>query len=304
MNNNLPLPDIRAFIAIAQQGSFTKASSELGVSRAHLSRQLNQLEQQLNVQLLIRTTRSQRLTQAGKLFFEQCQNALQSIEQAIESTQDHNQQIHGQVRINSVGGMIGEELLSQVISNFSSQHPRVDIDVDFSSERVDLIANEFDLVLRMGSLEDSGLIARKVTELDIGTWASPKYLTHHDELTHPKQLINHNCLTGSVKRWHFISKRKNKKPIEIAVKGNFNCKNGRALLNAALHHQGIVRLPRIYCQQALQQHKLVEVFQDWQCSSVPLYLLYHKNPYMPARLTALIDHIYQSFVAIFANEQN
>ncbi len=313
MNNNLPLGDIRAFIAIAQHGSFTKASHVLQVSRAHLSRQLNQLEQQLNVQLLIRTTRSQRLTQAGKQLFEQCLISMQGIEQAIEATQDQNQKISGHIRINSVGGMIGEDLLSQIISEFMALHPSVNIEVDFSSERVDLIANEFDLVLRMGHLEDSGLIARKITELPIGTWASPDYLKRqalkngHDKnkskLDHPKQLLHHNCLTGSVQRWQFHPKLDDKSPIEILVKGNFNCKNGRALLNAALNHQGIVRLPLVYCQHAVQQQKLVAVFKDWQCSAVPLFLLYHKNPFMPPRLTLLIDHIYQMFVTYFANEK-
>lgn len=311
MNNNLPLGDIKAFLAIAHHGSFTKAAQALQVSRAHLSRQLNQLEHQLNVQLLIRTTRSQRLTEAGKQFFEQCQTFMQGIEQAIEATQNQNQQISGHISINSVGGMIGEELLSQVVSEFMAQHPKVNIEVDFSSERVDLIANEFDLVLRMGHLEDSSLIARKITELPIGTWASPEYLKrsvnkgNHHKLDHPKQLLNHNCLTGSVRRWQFHSTSRNKEaPIEVSVNGSFNCKNGRALLSAAINHQGIVRLPLIYCHSALQQQKLVGVFDDWQCPAVPLFLLYHKNPFMPPRLTLLIDHIYQSFVAIFANEKN
>ena len=310
MNNNLPLGDIKAFLAIAQHGSFTRAAQALQVSRAHLSRQLNQLEHQLNVQLLIRTTRSQRLTQAGKQFYEQCQTFMQGLEQAVEATQNQNQQISGHIRINSVGGMIGEELLSQVVSEFIIQHPKVNIEVDFSSERVDLIANEFDLVLRMGDLADSSLIARKITELPIGTWASPEYLKRSIEkenkhkLDHPKQLLNHNCLTGSVRRWQFHRTLGNKASLEVAVSGNFNCKNGRALLSAALNHQGIVRLPLIYCHSALQQQKLVSVFSDWQCKAVPLFILYHKNPFMPPRLTLLIDHIYQSFVAIFANEKN
>ncbi len=304
MNNNLPLADIRAFIAIAEQESFTRAAEILGSSRAHLSRQLNHLEQQLDVQLLIRTTRSQRLTEAGKLFFDQCRNSLQGIEQAIELAQDQNQQMQGKVRINCVGGMIGEELLSQIISEFTLENPRIQVEIDFSSERVDLIADEFDLVIRMGDLEDSGLIARKLTDLAIGTWASPNYLSKHEKISEPANLINHNCLTGSVKRWQFTKITDSAVTSEVKVFGNLTCKNGRALLKASLNGQGIVRLPQLYCQQAIAQKQLIGVFKDWQCQSVPLYLLYHKNPFMPERLSQLIEHIYLKLKIIFANEQS
>jgi len=304
MNNNIPLADIRAFITIAEQESFTRAAEILGSSRAHLSRQLNQLEQQLDVQLLIRTTRSQRLTEAGKLFFDQCRNSLQGIEHAIELAQDQNQQMQGKVRINCVGGIIGEELLSQIISEFTLVNPRIQVEIDFSSERVDLIADEFDLVIRMGELEDSGLIARKITELTIGTWASPNYLSKHEKITTPSQLPKHNCLTGSVKRWHFTNIKDSTVTTEVKVFGNFTCKNGRALLKASLNGQGIVRLPQLYCQQAIAQKQLVAVFKDWQCQQVPLYLLYHKNPFMPERLSQLIDHIYLKLKIIFVNEQS
>lgn len=304
MNNNIPLADIRAFITIAEQESFTHAAEILGSSRAHLSRQLNQLEQQLDVKLLIRTTRSQRLTEAGKLFFDQCRNSLQGIEHAIELAQDQNQQMRGKVRINCVGGIIGEELLSQIVSEFTVENPRIQVEIDFSSERVDLIADEFDLVIRMGELEDSGLIARKITELIIGTWASPNYLSKHEKITHPEQLSHHNCLTGSIKRWGFIHRNDLSVSTEVKVFGNFTCKNGRALLKASLNGQGIVRLPQLYCQQAIKQKQLMAVFEEWQCQKVPLYLLYHKNSYMPERLRQLIEHIYLKLKIIFANEQS
>lgn len=112
MNNNVSLPDIRAFVTIAEQGSFTKAAEILASSRAHLSRQLNQLESQLGVQLIIRTTRAQRLTNSGRLFFAQCQASLQSIDQAVLTVQDDTRQLQGKITINCVGGIIGEDILT------------------------------------------------------------------------------------------------------------------------------------------------------------------------------------------------
>lgn len=291
MNSNISLLNIRSFVAIAELGSFTRAAEALDSSRAHLSRQLNQLEQQLGSQLLVRTTRSQRLTDAGRRLFEDCQHALQNIDQAVSACISENQQLQGSIRINCVGGMIGEELVSGLLSDFSQTYPDINIELDFSSQRVDLIGEGYDLVLRMGELEDSGLIARKLCDIAIDVMASPAYLQQQPRLERPQDLIQHNCLTGSVKRWGF---EKPSKPgaraniQEVQVGGNYRCKSGRALIQRALQGKGIVRLPRLYCAAELKAGQLVSVFEDWRTPAVPFYLLYHQNDHQPERLKKLI----------------
>lgn len=305
---NSSLADIRAFVTIAEQGSFTKAAEALGASRAHLSRQLAQLEEQLGVQLIIRTTRTQRLTPIGEQFFQQCLSSLQTIEQAVLAAKDDTQVLQGDIRLNCVGGIIGEDILAKIISEFNLQYPDINVELDFSSQRVDLIGEGFDLVVRMGALEDSGLIARKLTNIEVAVLASPDYLQQHDKVKHPKDLEQHNCLTGTVKRWRFHQKaikhnNASINEIEVTAKGNFSCKSGRALINAALQGNGIVRLPKLYCQAELANNSLVSVFEQtasnvatqWHSPDVPLFLLYHRNHYQPARLRLLIDFIYQAF---------
>ena len=167
MQTNSSLADIRTFVTIAEQGSFTKAAEVLQSSRAHVSRQLAQLEQQLGVQLIIRTTRAQRLTPVGEQFFQQCLNSLQTINQAVIAAKDDTEQLKGGICINCVGGVIGEDILTNIISEFNLQYPDIEVELDFSSPRVDLIAEAFDLVVRMGELEDSGLVARKLTDIKV-----------------------------------------------------------------------------------------------------------------------------------------
>jgi len=309
MQSSSCLADIRAFVTIAEQGSFTKAADVLQSSRAHVSRQLSQLEKQLGVQLIIRTTRAQRLTTVGEQFFQQCLASLQTIDQAVVVAKDDTKQLQGRICINSVGGVIGEDILTKIISEFNLLYPYIEVELDFSSPRVDLIAGTFDLVVRMGKLEDSGLVARKLTDIKVQVLASPGYLNQHPPLTHPKDLAQHNCLTGSIKRWSFHKKagHDNHTAInetEINVKGSFTCKSGRALINAAKNGNGIVRLPELYCQSEISSYALKPAItsltndEQWHSPDVPLFLLYHRNRYQPARLKVLIDFICQHFHAL------
>ncbi|SGY91162.1 LysR family transcriptional regulator [Moritella viscosa] len=309
MQSNSSLADIRAFVTIAEQGSFTKAAEVLQSSRAHVSRQLAQLEQQLGVQLIIRTTRAQRLTPVGEQFFQQCLGSLQTINQAVIAAKDDTEQLKGCICINCVGGVIGEDILTNIISEFNLQYPNIEVELDFSSPRVDLIAEAFDLVVRMGELEDSGLVARKLTDIKVQVLASPDYLAKHAVIAHPKDLEQHNCLTGSIKRWRFHQKslQHNNAPIhevEIHAKGNFSCKSGRALINAAKNGNGIVRLPELYCDTEIKENTLAPALisasheEQWHSPNVPLFLLYHRNRYQPVRLKVLIDFIYHKFKTI------
>ncbi|GLS92387.1 LysR family transcriptional regulator [Psychromonas marina] len=313
MQSNTSLVDIRTFVTIAEQGSFTKAAAILQSSRAHVSRQLTQLEKQLGVQLIIRTTRAQRLTPTGELFFQQCLASLQAIEQAVITAKDDTESLHGNININCVGGIIGEDIVADLLAEFNLLHPDITLELDLSSQRVDLIAESFDLVVRMGELQDSGLVARKLTDIKVQVLASPDYLARHPTIHHPKQLVSHNCLTGSIKRWRFQQNIKLKtdmqqEDLEVNVQGNFSCKSGRALINAAKNSNGIVRLPVLYCEDEINNRTLVpaiitnEIEEQWHSPDVPLYLLYHRNRYQPIRLKLLIEFICNKFNNVKTNK--
>lgn len=305
LNKEINLPDIQAFVVIAQQGSFTKAAEILGCSRSYLSRQLNQLEAQLGVSLIIRTTRAQKLTYQGEAFYEQCQQSLNKIESAVGRALESANALSGPLNINCVGGYIGETLIVDLINGFLSRYPDIEITLDFDSRRVDLISGEFDFVFRMGSLEDSGLIARKLIDIDIVTLASPRYFKEKGKPSHPRELKQHQCITGSVKHWRFVSTYligEQGEPLteDVHVKGAFSCKNGHAMINNAKAGLGIVRVPAMYCQAEIEKGELVPLFQDWQAASVAFNLIYLQDSYQSQKLKAFKDYVIGYFETLTA----
>lgn len=295
MLNQVNLADIRSFVLIAELGNFTKAAEALAVSRSHVSRQVSALEKLMGVTLIIRTTRTLKLTPAGIDFFKQCQKALASIDQALISAVDDTNEVRGEIRVNCVGGYLGEELLMEMISRFMVLYPEISVKLSFSSHRVDLISDEFDIAFRMGALEDASFIGRHLMDIEMVTLASPHYLKDADELAHPRQLINHHCLTGSVKQWHYESRRDIDSKFDVRVQGRFDCANGRALIAAAIAGNGIVRVPLMYCAQEVKQELLLPVLPDWQIPKVPFYAIYHRDKYQPQRLRAFIDFVVNNF---------
>jgi len=296
MNNDLNLADIRAFTVIAKQGSFTLAAEVLGCSRSHLSKQLSQLEHFLGVSLITRTTRAQRLTEQGQQFYQQCQAALETIDSAVASTVDNARHLQGQININCVGGVIGEGIVTALVNDFIALYPDISVNLDFSSQRVDLVVDEFDLVFRMGELEDSGIVARKLMSIENMTMASPSYLERRGYPDHPKALKDHLCITGSIDHWMFEQESNSENRVEVAIKGGFKCKNGRAMKASALAGNGIVRLPKLYCPQELGSGELVSVFEEWRVADTPFYLLYHKDRFQPARLKAFVSFATEHFM--------
>ena len=300
MKKEISLPDIQAFVVIAQQGSFTKAAEILGCSRSYLSRQLNQLEAQLGVSLIIRTTRAQRLTQQGEAFFQQCQQSLSKIDAAVSQALDSAGDLSGPLNINCVGGYIGETLIMDLINGFSRLYPNIYIKLDFDSRRVDLIAGEFDFVFRMGSLEDSALIARKLMDIEIVTLASPAYFNVKGRPIHPRELKQHQCITGSVKQWRFVSTSLKSEQGEaliedVQVKGAFSCKNGHAMINNAKAGLGIVRVPAMYCEAEIEKGELVPLFNDWQAANVAFNLIYLQDSYQSQKLQVFKQYVIRYF---------
>ncbi len=293
-NSTLPLThlnEINTFLVIVENGSFSLAAEQLDISRAHVSRQLKRLETALNTQLLIRTTRTQRLTQEGEIFYAACKASLSTIQDSIYSLHQMHQDMSGPIVINCVGGIIGEQVITQVLNLFIRQHPKIDITLDFSSERIDMHRTKHDLVFRMGELEDSLFIARKIADVNIGLYASPDYIQQVGNPAQPSDLRHHNCLTGSIRHWRFVQLNNNEREEGVDVKGQFSCKNGYALLQAALAGNGICRLPELYCQPHVSTGALIPIFDDWKIKSVPLHLLYHANKYQPIRLKKLIEYL-------------
>ncbi len=299
MINNVNLADIRSFVLIAQLGNFTKAAEALSVSRSHVSRQISSLEKQMGVTLLTRSTRSLKLTQAGERLYQECEKSINGIDQALIAAVDDTEEVRGLIRVNCVGGYIGESIISKYLAHFMQEYPYIKAHLDFSSHRIDLIQDDFDIAFRMGQLDDSGFIAKRLMDVDIVTLASPNYVKQYGNPAHPKELNEHRCITGSVKRWSFQSVEDTSEQVDVTVEGHLVSKNGHALIMNALTGNGIIRVPRIYCADAIDNGQLVEILPKWQIPSVLFSAVYHRDKYQPKRLRTFIDFIKQRFESDF-----
>lgn len=297
MLNQINLADIRSFVLIAKLGNFTKAAEALSFSRSHVSRQIRNLEIQIGVTLLIRTTRTLRLTEAGQDFYQQCKTALEQIDQALIAAVDDTEKVRGKIRVNCIGGYLGEDIVMPIVCKFMQQYPDIEISLDFSSHRVDLIEDEFDVAFRMGSLEDAGFVAKKLMNIEMGTLASKGYLQLFGRPVHPKALNQHRCLIGSVTKWRFQAQADKNKHTDVQIKGQMHCKNGRALVQGALSGIGIIRVPMIYCQAQVDSGELEEVFEEWVIPTVAFSVIYHKDKYQPRRLRIFIEFMKKAFEA-------
>ena len=283
-----------AFIAVVEQGSFTKAAESLHTSKARVSQQVSRLEKQLGVTLLHRSTRTIRLTDAGETYFAETLRALNILKQAEKQLTEDLEDLSGKIRLNSVGGLFAEQMLAPAVVAFMNENPKVEVQLDFTSAKVDVISERYDLVVRMGKLEDSSLVARTLMMLGSNAVASPEYLNKHGLPSSPTDLQQHACLCGSVKRWQF--EHCNTGEIqEVSVTGPFVSPNGHVLCEAALAGLGIIRLHDLYIQPHIKTGKLVPVLRDWKIADQPVSLVYPKARYKTRRIQVFVDFLVEWF---------
>lgn len=293
--NNIYWNGLRSFLAVAEHGSFTLAADETGLSKASLSQQVSQLEQQLNVQLLYRTTRKLRLTEVGEQYYEMCKSGVKFIEHANDLASQAADSLTGSIRMNSVGGYIGEEIIAPLVIAFQEDNPGIEMKLDFSSIRVDLLETDYDLVLRMGELKDSSLIARRLHTITTRYVASPDFVEAHPTIKHPSDLKDLPFVTGSVLDWVFTNGKE-----EVSVQANraFQIANGRVMYQAAKAGLGIARLGDGYADPGIAQGELVEILEGWS-QTTPLWLVSPPTRHRLFRVHTLMDHLAKGFRPLY-----
>ena len=289
--------DVWAFIAVVEEGSFTKAADRLGSSKARVSQQVTALEKRLGVTLLRRSTRHISLTDLGETFYSESQRAAFIMSQVTRQVSEHQGRIAGTIRLNSVGGIFAEQMLAPALIAFQKRHPEVNVNLDFASHRVDVMSERYDLAVRVGRLEDSSLVARPLIKLASYVIASPEFLAKYGRPSEPNKLTEFNCLCGSVAKWRFLHKHSNAEQ-EVTVKGMLNSPNGHIIRLAALEGLGVARLNQLYLDADIRKGALVPVFRDWVTPAQPVSLIYPKVRYKTRRIQVLVDFLVQWFASI------
>lgn len=289
--NSISWRGIRAFILVAEHGSFTAAAEASGYSKANLSQQVTELESSLGVQLLYRTTRQLNLSEVGEGYFQRCKQAMLELDSAADWAGQAAGELKGVIRMNCVGGPIGEELLGPLVIEFQRLNPGVEIHLDFSSVFVDLIKSHYDLVIRMGDLQDSTLVARKLIDINTYYVASPVFLAEYGPINEPEDLTRLPLIYGSVDQWVL---RRGEQQRTVHVSKGLKVISGRVMRQATLAGLGVTRVADIYVQPDLDAGRLVKVLPDWS-EKTPLSMVCPPLRYQLNRVRALMDFLKAHF---------
>lgn len=193
---------VNEFVAVAETESFTRAASRLGVSTAQVSRQVSSLEARLSTRLFYRTTRRVSATEAGQIYYQHCRQVLDALEQAERSITNMQLVPRGRLRL-TAPVTYGEKSIAPLVNDFVARYPELDVEMNLTNQTLDLVAEGYDLAVRLGKLEDSSLMARRLASRTLYVCASPAYLSAHGTPHSLSELEHHNCLQGNLDYWRF-----------------------------------------------------------------------------------------------------
>ena len=290
------LPYLETFSAVVENGSFTAAADALGISKPVVSKQVSLLERHLGVQLLHRTTRRRRLTDAGEVFASYSRRIMSDVREAEQSVLPLQHEPQGRLRI-SVPESLAMSLLPEVLLNFQQKFPKIELDIRVSGRFVDLVEEGIDVALRVGELEDSSLIARLLMPCGFHVCATPEYLKKYGKPKHPRELETHNCLIYSQSpnpdNWLFRDDQE--KSISIKVNGNLRSDTGNILMNAGLNGKGIFIAPTFMIVSALEEGRLETVLDQYAPVTTGLYAVYPYSKLVSTKVRAFVDFIAEAW---------
>lgn len=282
---------ISVFCKVIETQSFTQAANQQNISVAMASKLVSQLEEHLKIRLLQRTTRKIVPTEAGMLYYQRCQAILLDLSEADSSISNMATSLQGNLLI-SVPRDFGLLYISPNLPKFIELHPNLHVEIEFEDKRVDLVAEGYDLALRIGYMQDSSLVARKISSSPMHFVASPSYLEARGTPLTPDDLEYHQGLLykSSLNQVHWQSTKANqiqRYKIQSKVVSN----NGMALLEMTKAGLGISNSPSFFVKDALASGELVEILSEYKQKPLDIYVVYPNRRHLPAKVRAFIEFL-------------
>ena len=286
---------LKVFSEVAYQGAFIAAAERLSMSRSSVSKHIAFLEQRFGARLINRTTRRLSLTDAGREVLERADTILRELASLEGALHEDRVVMGGRLRI-SAPHAFGTRYLGPLLAEYRQRFPSVVLELVLSDHQVDLVEDGFDMALRIGALEDSTLIARRIGDISLTLCASPGYVARHGAPQHPWDLSRHQGLhyryARHGQRWHFIRDgNRHSGTAQAGVTAN----SGEVLRDMAIAGMGITLQPDFLLEDALASGQLVRVMPDYGHTVLGLYCVYAHRDQMTPRLRSMIDHLQQWF---------
>jgi len=287
---------MQVFARVVEAGSFAKAAERLGLSTSATSRQVAQLEGQLQTRLLNRTTRRVSLTESGRAFYERSVQLLADLAEAEEEASSAAVVPRGTIRL-TTSVNFGVRHVAPAIADFLARHGDVRFDVALSDRVVDLVEEGFDLAIRIGAPGADNLVARKLGETRLVPCASPKYLAEHGAPTTPEELARHNCFTYEYVSPRHVWRFRDRSGTERAVRvsGRLHSNNGDLLAEVAVRGGGIVFEPAFIVGPEVRAGRLVPLLQEFEPLPVPIFALYPSRKHLSAKVRRFVEFLAERF---------
>lgn len=289
--------EMQAFIQVVDQGGFTEAARHLHLSPSAVSKLIGRLEDRLGARLLQRTTRRVSLTAEGRVYADQVREILADIDAVEASVGGAEAEPRGPLRINVAHGF-GMTQIVPLIPGFLARYPKVDVQITFADQVVDLVAEGEDLGIRTGHLSDDTLIARKLGEHRRIICAAPAYLEKYGTPQTPADLAHHNCLLfdgpEGLNEWPF---RKPDGSIErLPIRGNFRSSNGDAIFRLLMAGVGLCYAADFGIKKQIESGELVAVLTDHTADILrPIHVVYPARKHLAAKVRAFADYLTEQF---------
>ncbi len=290
------LQSMRVFATVVEAGSFAAAAERLSLSRTMVTKYVRYLEDRLGVRLLHRTTRRLSLTEVGASYYGHCLAALEGVAEADQAAMRLTAVPRGTLRVNAALSF-GVRHLAPALGDYLAAFPEVRVDLTLNDRLVDLVEEGYDVAMRIGTLVESRLIARRLAPVRLVVCAAPAYFAKHGFPQCPEDLATHHCLGysywASEGRWRFPGVAGEERA--VTVSGRLRANNGDVLRAAALSGLGIILQPTFLVGEDLKAGRLTAVLQDYPLSPLSLYAVYSSRQHVPAKLRSFIDFVAERF---------
>jgi LysR family transcriptional regulator, regulator for bpeEF and oprC len=287
------LQAMQVFVRVVETGNLTRAADGLQLPKATVTTMIQQLEAELGVKLLNRTTRKVSVTADGAAYYPRCLAILAQVRETEESLGQRHASPSGRLRI-EVPTLIARLVIVPALPGFFARYPDIQLELGCSERRADLIEEGIDCAVWSGDLEDSTLIARRIGQLYFGTCAAPAYLAAHGQPRHPDELTAHRCInhfsprTGKIFDWVFA---KNGARIQTSLRGYIALDDENSYVAAAEAGLGIAQIPAFVLKEAMERGRLELLLGDWFAEPAPLSVVYPQNRHLSVKLRVFVDWV-------------
>lgn len=288
------LIEMEAFLSVVAEGSFTAAAQRLGVTKSYASRLVTRLEERLGARLLQRTTRQLILTEVGRAYFERCSEAMRALSDAESEATELQTSAHGRLRI-SLPAAFAVRHLAAPLAEFAARHPKLTIEAVLADRKVDILAEGFDMAVRIGELADSSLVARRLGTVSRLICASPAYLSRRGTPRTPAELAAHDCILYAYHAvpttWRLMGPDGE---VAVEVAGRVVSNHGEILIEAACQGLGLAFCPQFLTADLMRAGRLARVLPEWHFP-LPLSVVFPNARHVPAKLRLFVDFLAAHF---------